>query len=107
MAIAADGALSRMAQQLGFNKERTFLVSILWAIYRAQGFELPDPTAHVHIERGLGKTIFCMTPGAREDEYDFCLGSPMPRLDMEGDAEYIMKESYFISGYNVVANFGL
>ena len=99
MAIAADGALSRIAQQLGFNKERTFLVSILWAIYRAQGFELPDPTAHVHIERGLGKTIFCMTPGAREDEYDFCLGCPIPRLDMEGDAEYILKKSRFCSWF--------
>lgn len=99
MAIAADGTLSRMAKQLGFNKERSFLVSILWVTYRAQGFELPDPTAHTHIERGLGKTIFCMTPGAREDEYDFCLGSPIPRLDMEADAEYIMKKSRFSSWF--------
>jgi len=100
MAIAADGTLSRMAQQLGFNKERTFLVSILWVIYRGvKGFELPDLTTHIHIERGLDKTIFCMTPGAKEDEFDLCLGCLIPRLDMEGDTEYIMKRSLFSSWF--------
>jgi flavin-dependent dehydrogenase len=100
MAIAADGALSRIAQQLGFNRERTFMVSILWIIYRGvKGLYLPDPTAHIHIERGLGKTLICLTPGAREDEYDLCFGCPLPCSDIEYEAEHVMRESRFSSWF--------
>jgi flavin-dependent dehydrogenase len=95
-AIAADGVNSRMAQCLGFNKERKFYGTLVCQLDFMKGVELPDPFAHTHVECGVEASVLgCFTPSAREDEYIIFFGGFNTKADIEAGAGYIKNKPQF------------
>ena len=95
-ALAADGLNSRLARQLGFNKERKFLGTLTLKGWRMRGLELPDPQAHIHIVEGVdAPSMFCILPMAREDEYYISVSGWTPSINFDARLNQIMKDSLF------------
>lgn len=95
-ALAADGLNSRMAQQLGFNKERTFIGTFRVKGWRMKGIAPPDPDRHIHIVEGRDALpLFCICPQAKTDEYYVSLGGWTHFIDFDTRLEQIMKDSWF------------
>jgi len=99
-ALAADGLHSRMARQLGFNKERKFLGTLRFKGWRMRGIELPDPQAHIHIVEGVdAPQLFCILPQAKTDEYYVSVGGWTSSIDFDARLNHIMKDSWFSSWF--------
>ncbi len=47
--IAADGLNSRIAEMMGFNKDRTYYGNLYGILYYMSGMEVPDVDASYHI----------------------------------------------------------
>jgi len=94
-AVAADGLNSRMARQLGFNKQRKFLGTLRVKGWRMRGLEPPDPQSHIHVVEGVdAPPMFCILPMAKPDEYYVSIAG-WSTVDFDARLDQMMKRSRF------------
>ncbi len=91
--IAADGANSRIARLLGFNKKRKFMGTYVVCAWDFEGVEPPDPDAMVMV-MGLDTSMsMCRRP--EEGQFHISSGGYDPSLNLEQGLENFMKEPAF------------
>jgi flavin-dependent dehydrogenase len=91
-AIGADGLNSRIAQLMGFNKERTFYGAPSSRTYHVTGLNLPHPeiaiSANCFLPGAPRSTSFFLVPRPFDDEYMLGINTPQ-------EFDYITKQSAF------------
>ena len=91
--IAADGVNSRVAQVMGFNKDRVYYYNFHALSWYMSGVELPERDVFIYTHgfpRGTGAMCF-IVPQATEGEYNIIVTTGDPRLDLEVAVDYFMK----------------
>jgi len=95
--IAADGVNSRIAEMMGFNKERTYYFNVYAMTYYMTGLELKEPhdvmirTAAILKE---GDASLYVAPRPTEGEYNILVLSLNPRVDLETALDYFMNRAF-------------
>jgi len=94
--IAADGVNSRIAEMMGFNKDRTYYCNIRGIVYYVSGVEVPDVDAGYHVFGFLkgGPVQLFMWPRPAEGEYIVCPVTVHPRVELETAWDYFSKEAF-------------
>jgi flavin-dependent dehydrogenase len=94
--IAADGCNSRVAEVMGFNKDRDYYCNFCGISYYLSGVESVEPDQIVKSTAFLkdGHAHLYLLPRPVEGEYNFSVVSIDPRTDLEAAAEYFMKEAF-------------
>ena len=99
--IAADGLNSRIAQMLGFNKDRTYYCNLYARSYYMSGVELPDPhdcvTAFGFTKDG--PIFLYLSPKSPDGEYHHLVFTLDPRVDLEEANDYFTKKAFSASWY--------
>ena len=104
-AIAADGVNSRIAQQLGLNKERDFYCTVVGINMYMSGVHPPDPYVFILImdwDRKYGVPIayyLLPSPYGEDEHVVFVGGICDPRVDFVGEMDFFIKESPFSSWF--------
>jgi len=95
--IAADGINSRVAEMMGFNKDRTYYWNRRALVHDWSGVEAPEPDACViGFDRMKdGPVDFYIFPQAREGVYHAAVLTIDPRVDLEAAQSYLTKESFY------------
>jgi len=94
-AIGADGTNSRVAQRLGFNKERKYYSTMNTVGYLMKGLKVPDPdTTFLVIGRFRDKPVLIgIVPRPAEDIHIVIFISLDVRLDFVAYHDFVIKES--------------
>ena len=96
--IAADGVNSRIAQAMGFNKDRTYLCQFYGLSYYMSGVELPEPDGLVSVYGFMKEgpaMLFMHAPQHPEEEnYNLLVVTIHPKVDLKAAADYFMKEAF-------------
>ncbi len=94
--IAADGLNSKMAQRLGFNKERQFRGTLRCMFSYVTDAEPPVPDALLHIMGGReGPALLGMCCTHREGEYWIAVDDFSHKTDLKAGFERIMQRPAF------------
>ena len=95
--IAADGVNSRIADLLGWNKDRYYWCNLITISYYYKGVKGPDPNCII-TSTGffpLGTALFFMAPRPfGEDEWNVQLLTVNPRVDLKMAADYFFNEAF-------------
>jgi len=94
--IAADGVNSRVAEVMGFNKERTYYCSLRALTRYLSDVESPEPDACVAVYgflKGMPIQMFVF-PLTSEDEYSQTVLSLHPKVDLEEAMDYFTNEAF-------------
>jgi len=93
--IAADGANSRIAQRLGFNKDRKYYSVMSVIESHMKGLKVPEPGTVFYIfsEANGAPTLCALIPRAYKGEYNVVFITLNPKVDLVKFAQFIMKES--------------
>jgi digeranylgeranylglycerophospholipid reductase len=99
--IAADGVNSRIAQMLGMNEGRTYYCQLRAISHYVSGVEPPDPDAVIAAFGFMkdGPVQLFLFPKPPEGEYNHCVVSPYPGLDLEAASNYLMTEAFCAPWY--------
>ncbi len=99
--IAADGLNSRIAQMLGFNKDRTYYCQLRALHYYMSGVELPDLHNCVTIVGFTkdGPTILFLMAKPPDGEYHHLVLTLDPRVDLEEASDYFTKKAFCAPWY--------
>jgi digeranylgeranylglycerophospholipid reductase len=99
--IAADGVNSRIAQMLGMNEGRTYYCQLRAISHYMSGVEPPDPDAVIAAFGFMkdGPAQLFLFPKPPDGEYNLCVVSPYPGLDLEAAINYFMKEAFCAPWY--------
>ncbi len=99
--IAADGLNSRIAQMLGFNKDRTYLCQFRALSYYMSGVELPDSHDFITIFGFTkdGPTILFLMAKPNDGEYHHLVLTLDPRVDLEEASDYFTKKAFCAPWY--------
>jgi flavin-dependent dehydrogenase len=99
--IAADGVNSRIAQILGMNEGRTYYCQLRAISHYMSGVEPPDPDAVIAAFSFMkdGPAQLFLFPKPPDGEYNHCVVSPYPGLDLEAASNYLMKEAFCAPWY--------
>ncbi len=93
--IAADGVNSRVAEVMGFNKDRYYYCNLYALSYYLSGVEMPEPE-QVSLVWAYGKEgafrCFIM-PRPIKGEYYLLLLTVDPRVNLEAGVDYFMTEA--------------
>lgn len=97
--IASDGANSRIARILGFNKERTFYCYLIAKGWCMRNVKLPEPDviAGTFTYKPVAPGVMFVMPRATEDEATAIFLTLDPRVNLDDVVEYFMKENPFFS----------
>lgn len=100
-AIGADGANSRMAQALGFNKDRGYYSSMNVIGYYTKDLKVPDPDTVYYIGAQYDKTslITCVVPRPYKKEHAVVFISIDCRVDLLKFYKYLTKETKLSSWF--------
>jgi len=95
--IAADGVNSRIAEMMGFNKDRDYYCNIYALSYYMSGLELQAPHDMLVRVDGFLKegaaTLFAL-PQFTEGEYNMLVIAMDPRVDLEIAMDYFMNKAF-------------
>ncbi len=99
--IAADGLNSRIAQMLGFNKDRTYLCQFRALSYYMSGVELPDSHDFITIFGFTkdGPIILFIMAKPHDKEYHHLVLTLDPRVDLEEASDYFTKKAFCAPWY--------
>ena len=94
--IAADGVNSRIAEMLGFNKERTYYCQLRAIAHYVTGLEPPevDATSTVFGLTKDGPAWLLVFPRPAEGEYIQLVLTIHPEVDLEAAEHYFTKEAF-------------
>ena len=94
--IAADGVNSRIAEVMGFNKDRYYYCNLYALHYYMSGVEPPDSNViiigNAYMKDGVAS--FFVFPRPTEGNHQFALITLNPRLDLEATANHVMTEAF-------------
>ena len=101
--IAADGVNSRIAETMGFNKDRNYLCQFRALSYYMSGVEFPEPDT-VTMVFGFMKEgpamLFMHAPRHSEGEdYNLIVVTIHPKVNLKAAADYFMKEAFCAPWY--------
>jgi len=99
--IAADGVNSRIAETMGFNKDRHYYNSLFGILYYMSGIEVPDVDASYHIfgfPKG-GPAQFFIFPKPPEGEHIAAVVTIHPNCDLEEAWGYFTQEAFCASWF--------
>ncbi len=99
--IAADGVNSRIAQQLGFNKDRTYYCQFRALMYYLSGVEPPQPDSVMMVFGFMKDGPITLFLSARpiEGEYGGIVLTIHPRVDLGEASDYFMKQAFCAPWY--------
>ena len=99
--IAADGLNSRIAQMLGFNKDRTYYCQLRALHYYMSGVELPDSHDCITIFGFTkdGSTILFVMSKPPDGEYHHLVLTLDPKVDLEEASDYFTKKAFCAPWY--------
>ena len=94
--IAADGINSRIAQMLGFNKDRTYYCQLRALTRYVSGVQLPEPDACATVFGFMkdGPAMLFIFPLPAEGEYNQIVLTIHPKVDLEAAENYFTKEAF-------------
>jgi len=94
--IAADGANSRIADMMGFNKDRAFYCHLRAISYYVSGTEPPESDVVTYAFGFLkeGAAFLYLLPRPTEGEYNLVVSSIDPRVNLKVAGDYFMKEAF-------------
>jgi digeranylgeranylglycerophospholipid reductase len=94
--IAADGVNSRVAEAMGFNKDRYYYCNLYALHYYMSGMELPASNvitiSNAYMKDGVAS--FFIFPRPTEGDYQLAVITLNPRLDLEATLNYVMTEAF-------------
>ena len=99
--IAADGVNSRIAEMMGFNKDRTYYGNLYGMLYYMSGMEVPDFDATYHVfgfPKGGPAQLFIFVkppPG----EHTASIVTMHPKVDLKEAWKYFTKEAFCASWF--------
>ena len=100
--VAADGVNSRIAEVMGFNKDRTYLCQFRGLSYYMSGVEMPEPDALLMVS-GFTKegpaTIFVHAPQHPKEDYNLIIVTIHPKVDLKATADYFTKQAFCASWF--------
>jgi flavin-dependent dehydrogenase len=99
--IAADGLNSRIAQMLGFNKDRTYYCQLRAISYYMSGVEPPDPhdcTAIFGFTKE-GPVFLFLCPKPPDGEYHHLVFTLNPKVNLEEANDYFTKKAFCAPWY--------
>ena len=99
--IAADGVNSRIADMMGFNKDRHYYGNLFGILYYMSGMEVPDADACYHIfgfPKGLPAQFFIF-PKPPPGEHIASIVTIHPKVDLEEAWNYFTKEAFCASWF--------
>ncbi|MEW6142271.1 MAG: FAD-dependent monooxygenase [Chloroflexota bacterium] len=94
--IGADGVNSRVAESMGFNKERTYYCNMIALVWDMSGIELPEPGVMYTIQafyKGMGVMLFTF-PQAVDGVYTNNVVTVDPRVNLEEAMQYVMSKPF-------------
>jgi len=93
--IAADGVNSRIAQVMGFNKNRYYYCNVYALSYYMSGLDFPEPGQIARTSAFLeDKAVRCyVVPRPISGEYNLLIVTVDPRVDIKASADYFMEEA--------------
>jgi flavin-dependent dehydrogenase len=99
--IAADGLNSRLAQMLGFNKDRTYYCQLRALTYYMSGVKSPDPNDCITIFSPTkeGPIFLFLCPKHPDGEYIHLVFTLDPRLDLEEASNHFTKKAFSAPWY--------
>jgi len=94
--IAADGVNSRIAQKMGFNRERIYYCNLYALSWYMSGVEAPESNVLVTTYGFPDKrpTMFFAVPRAAEGAYNIIVVTLDPRLNLQAASDYFTKEAF-------------
>jgi len=94
--IAADGVNSRVAEVMGFNKDRYYYCNLYALHYYMSGMELPASNvitiSNAYMKDGVAS--FFIFPRPTEGDHQLAVITLNPRLDLEATLNYVMTEAF-------------
>jgi len=99
--IAADGVNSRIAEVMGFNKDRTYYGSLSGILYYMSGMEVPDVDASYQIfgfPKGGPAQLF-IWPKPHEGEHVATIVTMHPKVDLKEAWNYFTGEAFCASWF--------
>jgi digeranylgeranylglycerophospholipid reductase len=94
--IAADGVNSRVAEVMGFNKDRYYYCNLYALHYYMSGMELPASNvitiSNAYMKDGVAS--FFIFPRPTEGNHQLAVITLNPRLDLEATLNYVMTEAF-------------
>ena len=99
--IAADGLNSRIAETMGFNKDRTYYCQLRAITYYMSGVEPPDPHDVILIFSPTkdGPVFLFLCPKHPEGEYIHLIFTLDPRLNLEEASDSFTKKAFCAPWY--------
>ncbi len=99
--IAADGLNSRIAQMLGFNKDRTYYCQLYALAYYMSGVEPPDPhyATTIFSPTKDGPIFLFLCPKSPDGEYIHLVFTLDPRLNLEEASDHFTKKAFSAPWY--------
>ena len=99
--IAADGVNSRIAQAMGFNKDRHYYCNFYSLSYYMSGIELPEPDViiYTHVLVKGGGAMFFIIPQSTNGDYNITGATVDPEVDLEAACDYFMKKEFCASWF--------
>ncbi|MCX8126892.1 MAG: NAD(P)/FAD-dependent oxidoreductase, partial [Dehalococcoidia bacterium] len=95
--IAADGLNSRIAEMMGFNRDRTYYGNLRAVVHYMSGLELPSTDVSYHIygfPKGGPAQLFIFPRPAENEEYIFGLATMHPAVDLQEATEHFTKKAF-------------
>jgi len=94
--IAADGVNSRIAETMGFNKDRTYYCQLRALTRYVSGVELPEPDACATVFGFTkdGPAMLFIFPLPAVGEYNQIVLSVHPKVDLEAAENYFVNEAF-------------
>ena len=99
--IAADGVNSRIAEMMGFNKDRYYYNNLYGILYYLSGLDVPDVDASYHVfgfPKGGPAQLFIF-PKPPEGEHIAAIVTIHPKVDLEGAWNYFTREAFCASWF--------
>ncbi len=93
--IGADGANSRLAQRLGYNKDRKYYSSMVVNGYYMKGLKVPDPnTVYYMVGQFKAAPVLCaLVPRPAEKEHTAVFISLDVRVDLKAYHDFVVAET--------------
>jgi len=99
--IAADGVNSRIAEMMGFNKDRYYYNNLHGILYYMSGLDVPDVDASYHVfgfPKGGPAQLFIF-PKPPEGEHIAAIVTIHPKVDLEEAWNYFTREAFCASWF--------
>ncbi len=99
--IAADGVNSRIAEEMGWNKNRYYWCNLITTSYYFRGLKGPDPNTIVTSTGFLkdGTALFFMAPRPFEDEWNVQFLTVNPNVSHKEAADYFFNKAFTASWF--------